>query len=452
MISHWAQATDRARRPRLAGDRDADVCIVGAGFTGLWTAYELLRAAPALDVVVVEAESVGFGASGRNGGWVFGAMAGARKRWERRGGRAGVVAQEAAIRETVDHIGAVLADERIDCDFVKGGTLRIAQNPVQQRRLEQSIAADRAWGVGSEDTMLLDAASLAARLRIPGATGAVFTPHCARVQPAKLAEGLAVAAEQRGATIYEEAPAESTEAGVVSTPHGVVRAGKIVRATEGYTAGLPGKRRALLPMRSSMIATAPLPADAWAEIGWEGRETMRDGRHHFVYIQRTADDRIAIGGRGIPYRFASDTGAEGALDEATATQLRTRLVELFPAAAEVPTETTWHGVLGASRSWTPAVGFDPASGIGWAGGYVGEGVAAANLAARTLRDLILGEDTELTSLPWVGPIGRRWEPEPLRWLGVHSVYSLLRLADAHENRTGKASPFAVPGRMLGATH
>jgi glycine/D-amino acid oxidase-like deaminating enzyme len=445
MVSFWHSALDAEPvRPPLGGSRSADVCIIGAGYTGLWTAYELARADPALDVVVLEAETAGFGASGRNGGWVLGALSGRREHWAERGGRAGAIAQARAIAETVDEVGRVVAAEGIDCDFVKGGSLHVAQTPLELERIVAEVEESRAW---EGDDELLDAAATAARVGVAGALGGSFTPHCARVQPAKLARGLAHAAERAGVVICEGTRATRIAPGRVDTPYGMVRASRIVRATEGYTAGLPGLRRLLLPLTSSMIVTEPLGDDAWAEIGWERSETLLDGLRRYAYLQRTADGRIAIGGRGVPYRFGSSTDREGPLDPGTVAELRARLAELFPILGDVGVDGAWHGVLGVPRDWAPAVGLDPATGIAWAGGYVGEGVAAANLAGRTLRDLLLGRSTELTSLPWVGPFARRWEPEPLRFAAVHAVHGLMRAADERERSGGRP---ALVGRVAEA--
>jgi glycine/D-amino acid oxidase-like deaminating enzyme len=443
--SFWqsAVAPAPAPRPPLPGAREADVCIVGAGFTGLWTAYELRRADPELDVVVLEAETAGFGASGRNGGWVLGALAGSRERWAKRAGRDAVLALERAIHETVDEVGRVVRAESIDCDFRKGGSLHVAQTPLEMARLRHEVDEDRRWGLRPSDSDLLDARALAARVAVEGALGARYTPHCARVQPARLAQGLAQAAERAGALIHERTRVTRIEPGAAHTAAGAVRARHVVRATEGYTARLPGLHRALVPLNSSMIVTAPLDAATWAQIGWDAAETLLDGRRRYVYLQRTADGRIAIGGRGVPYRFGSKTDREGPLDARTVQELRTRLRELFPAIGDVAVAGAWHGVLGVPRDWAPAVGVDRATGLAWAGGYVGDGVAAANLAGRTLRDLLLGRDTELTRLPWVGPLARPWEPEPLRFAGVRAVHALYRRADRAESRTHRP---ALAGR------
>jgi glycine/D-amino acid oxidase-like deaminating enzyme len=426
-------------RAPLSSDRDADVCIVGAGYTGLWTAYELCRAAPELEVVVVEAQYAGFGASGRNGGWIVGELAGPTRRWHERGGASGAAAMATAITNTVHEVGDVIARERIDCDYRHGGTLAVATSPPQLDRLRREPEED----ASGADTEVLDAANLRARVNVPDALGGLFSPHCARVQPAKLVRALAEAAEREGATIYERTRVSAIAPGRVVTNGGTVRARTIVRATEGYTAEMSGKRRLLLPMNSSMIVTEPIDDAIWSEIGWDQAETLRDGAHRYIYAQRTADGRIAIGGRGVPYRFGSRTDREGPVPEATVRELRGRLVALFPQLQSVRVEAAWHGILGVARDWMPAVGIDRGRGLAWAGGYVGDGVAAANLAGRTLSDLILERDSELVRLPWVGPLARPWEPEPLRFAGVHAIYAMYRIADAQEARSGSPSRFAA---------
>jgi glycine/D-amino acid oxidase-like deaminating enzyme len=213
----------------------------------------------------------------------------------------------------------------------------------------------------------------------------------------------------------------------------------VVRATEAYTATLRGQRRTLLPLYSLMIATEPLPPAAWSEIGWSNAETIADGRHLIIYAQRTADGRIAFGGRGAPYHFGSRIIPGFDRDAAVFTALEEALHELIPAARGAAVTHRWGGPIGVARDWFPSVGIDRARGIAWAGGYVGDGVTASNVAGRTLADLILSRDTELTHLPWVQHHSRRWEPEPLRWIGVNAGVLAMRSADTVERRTGRPS-------------
>ena len=277
-----------------------------------------------------------------------------------------------------------------------------------------------------------------------------WTPDCAAVHPAKLVRGLARAAERRGVTVYERTPAVRIGPGLVDTPAGRVRAPVVVRATEGYTPMLPGHRRTVAPVYSLMIATEPLPDPLWTGIGWRDRETVTDGRHLIIYAQRTADGRIAFGGRGAPYHFGSRVRPAYDRDAAVFARLRAALVELLPALAEVEITHGWGGPLAIPRDWFPSVGFDRGSGLGWAGGYVGDGVACSALAGHTLAELICGLDTERTRLPWAVHRSRRWEPEPLRWAGINAGLRVRAAADRREARTGRPTRLAaVFDRIIG---
>ncbi len=304
MVSHWWDEVERVARPALPGPTAADVCVVGAGYTGLWTSYYLARAAPELRVVVVEQRFAGYGASGRNGGWLVNSITGGRDRYVRTHGAGAAHRLQTALNETVDEVLRVVAAEGIDAGVARGGELTVATNDAQWDRLQVAVAAEQRW---DHDTgvELLDADAARARVAVPGLRGAAWQPHAARVQPARLVAGLARAAQARGVEIVEDTTVTALRPGRVETDRGPVTARFVVRATEGFTAGLPGERRTWLPMNSSLIVTAPLPAPVWADIGWEGREVLGDAAHAYVYAQRTADDRIALGGRGVPYRFGS---------------------------------------------------------------------------------------------------------------------------------------------------
>ncbi len=224
----------------------------------------------------------------------------------------------------------------------------------------------------------------------------------------------------------------------------MVRAPIVLRATEGFTARMRGLRRRWLPMNSAMIATEPMSESLWETIGWAGCETVGDLAHGFFYAQRTADGRIAIGGRAVPYRYASRIDSDGAVGQATIDYLTGVLNTVLPQTRGVPIAHGWCGVLAVPRDWTAGVRLDPATGLGEAGGYVGHGVTATNLAGRTLADLVLKRSTDLTALPWVDHRSRTWEPEPLRWLGVQGLYSAYKLADRHEaGGRATSSPIAT---------
>ncbi|GAA4913318.1 NAD(P)/FAD-dependent oxidoreductase [Streptomyces coeruleoprunus] len=437
-ISFWyAQEGIPVPREPLPGDTAADVCIVGGGYTGLWTAYYLKKAVPFLNIVVLEAKFCGYGASGRNGGWLYNGIAG-RDRYARLHGHDAAVRLQQAMNDTVTEVVKVTADEDIDADIHQGGVLEVAHTPAQLARLKAFHAVEIAFG--ETDRELYGARETADRIRVTGAVASSWTPHGARLHPAKLAKGLADAVERLGVRIHESTPVTEIKPKHAITPYGTVRAPYVLRCTEGFTASLKSQRRTWLPMNSSMIVTEPLPASVWDEIGWQNRETLGDMAHAYMYAQRTADDRIAIGGRGVPYRYGSKTDNDGRTHPSTIAALRDILTRFFPQLAGAPISHAWSGVLGVPRDWCATVTLDRSTGLGWAGGYVGSGVATSNLAARTLRDLIQQDSgqsgpTELTTLPWVNHKVRTWEPEPLRWLGVHALYAAYRRADHHEATT-----------------
>jgi glycine/D-amino acid oxidase-like deaminating enzyme len=416
--SFWLQSLGPVTPlPALPGDRVADVVIVGGGYTGLWTAYYLARQDPRLSIVVLEAEYCGFGASGRNGGWASGLFPVSEAKLAKRYGPGRAAAMHAALAAAVDEVGRAAATEGIDCHYAKGGTISLARSPAQLRRARTSPG-------------FLGAVEARAICGATGVLGGVYSPDCAALHPARLVRGLAEAARRLGVTIHEGTRVRRIARGSVVTDHGTVRAGTVVRALEGYTSQLAGHRRMLAPVYSLMIATEPLPESDWERIGLRRRETFSDERHMIIYGQRTADDRLAFGGRGAPYHFGSRV--EPGYDRVPPVfeSLRHTLTEMFgitPAIAH-----RWGGPLGIPRDWMPSVGL--ADGIAWAGGYVGDGVAAANLAGRTLADLILGQESDLTELPWVGHQSRPWEPEPIRWLGINAALRATTLRDALERR------------------
>lgn len=430
------------RRAPLTGDTTAQICIIGAGYTGLWTALSLKSADPSLDILMVEAEFAGFGASGRNGGWLTGGFAWSHDRYAATSSASAVRAMVAALNGTVAEVIAQCARLGVTADITPTDELLIATNPAQWQRLQAEYHHRSHWGE-ADRLRLLSAPEAKARIAVPDAIGALAISGVARIHPAKLVTGLARAAEALGIRIVEGTRVTAITPGLVQTTHGQVRAGTILRCTEGFTAQLPNHRRDLLPLNSAQIITAPLPAETWAKIGWHGNEIMGDFSHSYCYCQRTPDGRIAFGGRGTPYRFGSGIDAGGTPDAATITALTARLHRLLPATRDAAIDHAWCGVLGVPRDWCAGVAFDPQTRIGHAGGYVGVGVATSNLAGRTLAQLVLGTDDPLTRLPWVNRPQRRWEPEPLRWIGLHGTYAAYAHADRAEARGGPPSRLAA---------
>jgi glycine/D-amino acid oxidase-like deaminating enzyme len=451
-LSLWLDTVPGPLAPSepLPGDLDVDVAIVGAGLTGLWTAYYLASAQPGLRIAVCERKIAGFGASGRNGGWCSALFPASLAKLARMAGRDAAVAMYRAMHATVDEVGRVAAAEGIDCHWAKGGTVQLARSVSQRERAEAEVAEAREFGFGEEDLRLLTPDEAGAMVGADGVLGGTYTPHCAAIHPARLVRGLAEVVRRRGVSVFESTPVTDISPGRLRTPHGTVRAEFVIRATEGYTPGLPGLHRAIVPMYSLMIATEPLPDSVWQQVGLAGRPTFSDHRRMIIYGQRTADGRFAFGGRGAPYHLGSAIRPEFDQVPPVFAALRRTLGELFPAVADAAVTHSWGGPLGIPRDWCASAGLDCSTGLGWAGGYVGDGVSTTNLAGRTLADLVLGTDSDLTRLPWVNHRSRSWEAEPLRWLGINAGIRIMSWADRQEARTGRQSRAAqVMGRLLG---
>jgi len=436
--------TPTPTRAALAGDTSVDVAIVGGGYSGLWTAYYLAKHDPSLRIQIIEKHFCGYGASGRNGGWAVGELAGSFDSYAKRSSHAEALRQTRAAFASVDEIGRVVRAEAIDCDFAKGGWIRVARNSPQARRQREEVEHEHHLGFTSDEIRLLGADEARRYLGASRVESGIFFPACASLHPAKLARGLADVVERLGVQIAEGTAVTAISDGddglgtnnTVTTDYGKVRADVIVRATEAYSRDLPGAKRDLLPVYSLMIATEPLPDAAFDKIGLADRPTFSDDRFMVIYGQRTADNRLAFGGRGVPYLFGSKIAQSAELHQPSHELLRETLLDLVPSLdPDVEITHRWGGVLGIPRDWVPGLRFDPLTGHGVLGGYVGEGVAAANLAGQTMADLIAGRDTDRTSLPWVGVKARRWEPEPLRWLGVRSSRNILARADEREDAT-----------------
>ncbi len=441
MVSLWADTCAPAvDRPSLPGSTRADVAIVGAGFTALWTAYYLLEADPSLKVVVVEKETVGFGASGRNGGWCSALFPISATTLARECGHDAAVAQYAAMRDSVAEVARVAEAEGIDADIAVGGTVVAARSATQLERAREEVAESDSFGL---DLSLLDADAARGRLNAAGIVGGTYTPHCAALHPLKLVRGLADVVSKRGAVIAERTSARMVSSGFVGIADGEIHADVVVRATEGYTATLLRERRTLAPVYSLIVATEPLPSSTWDAIGLAQRETFSDFRHLIIYGQRTADDRLVFGGRGAPYHFGSRIRPAYDSNEKVFAALRSTAVELFPVLLGHRFTHAWGGALGIARDWHASVGLDRSTGLAWAGGYVGDGVSTTNLAGRTLADLITGASSPLTELPWVGHRSPNWEPEPMRWLGVNAGLQAMTWADHAEQRYGRPSRMAA---------
>ena len=446
-ISLWMDQLDEPllARPALAEDLDVDVAIIGAGYTGLWTAYYLKLQAPGLKIAIIEAQTAGFGASGRNGGWLMGNLLGE----DRLLADLSPVQRRASydlLHNIPDEVEIVLEREGIACDYRKGGVLYCAARyPEQETSLRQYLDSLHKQGLNENDYRWLNPEQLAQQIRIAKPYGGIYAPHVATLHPAKLVRGLARTVERMGVRIYENSPVTHWQAGSLRTAQASVRSRWVVPAVEGYSVTLPPLGRYQLPVQSLIVATEPLSAAIWDEIGLSNGQAFSESSRQVTYGQRTADNRLIFGARG-GYQFAGKLRHDFNLTRSEIELRRYLFGELFPQLKNVQITHGWGGNLGMSRRFKPHMLCDPASGIALSGGYGGEGVGASNLGGRTLADLILQRDTELVHQPWVIPRRgldalRAWEPEPCRWLGYNAIIRSF----VHEDQT-LANPATAPWR------
>ena len=440
--SYWLESCGDDLTPRepLSGSADVDVAILGAGFSGLWTAYYLLREDPSLSVAIVEKEIAGFGASGRNGGWCSGGFPVSLGEVARRFGDEAAAQIHREMSATVDEIGDVAETEGIDCDFEKGGALRLARGPHQLEGIQSSFDALVRRGIGDGYRMLGEEETQE-RVAVRSAIASMFNPNCATIHPGKLVRGLARVVERLGAKIYEQTAATGFTPGkrpVLHTEHGDLRAGVVVLCGESYLSQLEQLSRQLIPIYSLIVLTEPLDDDQWEEIGWTGRECIGSSRYVVDYLSKTADGRILFGGRGAPYHFGSRIEDEYDLHEPTHKMLRKATMEWFAPVRENQFAHAWGGPLGVPRDWMPTMSYNRASGIATARGYTGQGVATTNLSGRVLADLILGKKTEICTLPTVGHRSPDWEPEPFRYAGIRFIQQQYFKIDERAEQTGIA--------------
>ena len=450
--SVWAESRETlSRRPALPGSASADVAIIGAGFTGLWAAYYLLKDDPSLRVVLLERECAGFGASGRNGGWCSAIFPVSLDRVRKLYSHEAALDLQRAMNETVAEVGRVTQDEGVDCDFAAEGFVSLARTPAQLARAKATVSATEAFGVHGQ-WQLLSGEQARAKINAEGTLGGVHTPHCALLHPGKLVRGLATAVENLGGTIFEDTEVTGIGKGRVRTVHGTVTAPVVIRATEAFTPQFAGYRRHVAPLYSLVVATAPLPDAVREDPGLDSRIAFNDMRNLRIYAHPTVDGRLVFGGRGAPYHFRSKVSAEYDVAPRIHSKIIETMREFFPALADVEITHRWGGPLGVPRDWFPSIGQDAESGIAWAGPYVGDGVATSNLAGRILRNLITGHSDELNRLPVVNHISPRWEIEPFRWIGVNAGLQAAGAADLEERLTNKPSKVSALLEKLTGAH
>jgi glycine/D-amino acid oxidase-like deaminating enzyme len=438
--SYWLETCkdDLTPRAHLEGSIDVDVAILGAGFTGLWTAYYLHKQEPSLKIAILEKEIAGFGASGRNGGGCSSGFPIGASSLAERYGREAAIGVQRAMWDAVDEIGRVAEREKLDIDWHKSGYLRIARGQHQAPVIERTWDEYVRFGL-ADHYELLDRTELESRVRVSDARAAILNPVSATLHPGKLVRGLARTVEQLGVDIYEQTEVTEFTTGAYPALHtnrGHARAKTIVLAGESYMSRLKATRRNVLPAYSLIVLTEPISDSDWEQIGWHRREFMSSCSFMVNYLSRLKDGRLLFGGRGAPYRFGSKIKDEYDRHAETHQMLMDNVRNWFPPLEGVRFTHSWGGPLGWSRDYMPTMTYDPKENLAMAGAYTGTGITPSNIAGRLLADLITFRDSELTQLPMAHHKLRKWEPEPFRYLGVRFVQRGFAKLDDECERTG----------------
>ena len=423
--SLWADQPTEERFLTLDSSLECDVAIIGGGFSGLWSAYHLLKLKPELRISIFEANEIGFGASGRNGGWASSDYPVYRSTLIKRHGEEKVKLLFGALHQSIDEIGRFAASHAPQANFTKSGTMLFARNSAQRARLLNLVDDDHRW---------LDAKAASQLLDVAGIQGALFNEECATVQPYELVMGLARYLSSAGVSIFRGARATATDHGVLVNSYAVT-APIVIHATEVF--GSPGRN--FIPLYSQMVATEPLSDELWQEIGAESRFTFAEGSHLINYAQRTADNRLAIGGRGATYPWRSALHETKEMTAEVHERLRQLARSWFPSLNDVAFTHAWGGAVAITRNWEPYLQWDRMRGVGRLGGYAGDGVTMSYLAAKIMATLICDDRSELAELHFVNQKIRQWEPEPLRYIAVNSLVKLSGVADSEERLTGRPS-------------
>ncbi len=426
----------------LERDAEADVCIVGGGFTGLWTALALKEREPATEVVLLEAERCGAGPSGRNGGFLHGYWASVGRARSVLGdaGALALVRAGEAIIPAVRALGA-------DVWLREGGMLSVSTTAAQDAALDGSVAAAAALGE-PEHAVPLSRGELAERIRSPRFRRGVFFPECATVQPARLVRALRRAALDAGVVLHEGTPAEHLEDGLVRTPRGRVRARAVVVAVNAAATGWRPVRRHVTNFGSYVVLTEPAP-ELIEELGWTGGEAVVDGRMFLHYFRTTDDGRVLMGSGSGPIGFGGRLDRRFTHDAATAARAELGLRRLLPGLAGARIERAWGGPIDVSADHLPFFGTVTGTRIHYGLGYSGNGVGPSWLGGQILASLALGRDDDWTALPLARRRLPALPPEPLKRLGGGLVRAaILRAEEAEEAgarpplaaRTGAAIP------------
>lgn len=432
----WLETAPSVPRPALEGRVEADVAIVGAGFLGLWTAYEIKSADPASSVVVVESEEVAHGASGRNGGFAMTLLDMSLHHLVSNYGKEAAKAAHDAVARAVHEIGEICDSEGIDCDYHLGGLLVVATNPAQQRRVEKDLEAARLLGL--EGIRELSESEVRAEVDSPTYKMGMFEPDCAVLNPAKLARGLAEVVERKGVRLFEGSPVNQieTSAGKVSvrTPKGVVLADKVAVCTNAWAAKMARFQRKIVPLYTYVLLTEPLGAERLSKIGWKRRQGIEDKRNYVHYYRLTADDRILWGGTdGMVYR---DLGIKPSYDrnDAIFDKLERTFRWTFPQLDDVRFTHRWGGPVAMTPTFVPIHGSHDDGRVLYGLGCNGHGVAPTRLGGKILADMALERDRGFQDLFFVRGKELEFPPQPLCWVGAELTRRALLSQDRAMDR------------------
>jgi glycine/D-amino acid oxidase-like deaminating enzyme len=408
-----------------------DVAIIGAGFSGLWSAYHLKQLQPEVKIAIFESEYVGFGASGRNGGWASAEYPTSAKRIIKEHGLDSYLQLRKSLITSISEIGQIARDNDWQIDYAKGGALVFATNPAQLSRISSDI---------DDEHQLLSKSQVLELVNIPRALGGVFTPHCAALNPFQLCQELAKYLEENGVLIFEKSIVSSVAKSELIVNEFKVKADISILATEAFTPR-SWQSNKQIPIYSLMVATEPLPKAVMADIRNSTRATLQEACHLITYAQFTGDGRLALGGRGVRYKLFSRLSERSELDNRMHSALERRARAWFPQLADCKFDYRWGGPVALTRRWQAYLNFDQSAGMAKIGGYVGDGVTLSYLVAKTLAQKISNQITP--NLPFIEQKIDKWEVEPIRYLAVNAGFKATVAADYEEKITKRPSLLAA---------
>ena len=425
--SLWRGDEQIAMRNSLSSNKSVDIAIIGGGFSGLWSAYHLKQIQPSLNIAIFEKNYVGFGASGRNGGWASAEYPTSSSRLIKEHGVQVYQNLRRSLIESIDEIGQIAKSNNWQIEYAKGGSLVFATNNAQLNRISQDL---------DNEHNFLNTVEAKQLLNVNNIKGGLFTPHCAALNPFKLTRALAKYLEDKGVEIFENSKVDQISDKKILVNGFEIDCHISIRATEAFTAGKWMKNQQI-PIYSLMVATEPLTSEQLIQVGNLQRATFQEACHLITYAQITGDNRLAIGGRGVRYKLFSRLSERSEVDNRMHSALERRALRWFPQLEGIKFQYRWGGPVALTRRWQSYLNFDQTSGRAAIGGYVGDGVTLSYLAAKTLAQKI--NNIKIADLPFVDQKIGKWEPEPIRYLAVNAGFKATVAADFEERISNRPS-------------